>query len=86
MNPYQGDAMFNPLKNSAVQISFVNTKKPNTDTPAPETQTQDTAEIVQIATDAAVKVIGAIGVAFAANQVLKSVLDVAVFAAKAKLK
>lgn len=78
--------MLNPFKHGAVQISFVSTKQtPNDNTPAPEIVAVDTEQIVKTVTDSAVKIIGAVGVAFAANQVLKSVLDVAVHVAKAKL-
>lgn len=77
--------MLNPLKHGALQIKLVSTKPTKNETPAPEPTPVDTAEIAKIATDAAVKIIGAIGIAFAANRILTSVCEVAVHVAKAKL-
>lgn len=77
--------MLNPLKHGALQIKLVSTKTPKSDAATPESTPVDTEEIAKIATDAAVKIIGAIGIAFAANRILTSVCEVAVHVAKAKL-
>lgn len=74
------------LKNAAVQIKMVNTKKQDADPQVAEESTLDPQEIAQIATEFAVKAIGAVGVAIAANRVLTTICDIAVITAKAKLK
>ena len=75
------------FKNRAVQVKLVNTKN------AAESGTEDTpiepvdyGAIAKIATDYAVKTIGAIGAVIAANKVLSTACDIAVIAAKAKIK
>jgi hypothetical protein len=75
------------FKNKAVQVSLVNTKK------AAESSTDQTPvepvnyeKIAQIATEYTVKTIGAIGAVIAANKVLTAACDIAVIAAKAKIK
>lgn len=74
------------LKNAAVQIKMVNTKKQDADPQVAEESTLDPQEIAQIATEFAVKTIGAVGVAIAANRVLSTICDIAKIAAKAKFK
>jgi hypothetical protein len=74
------------LKNAAVQIKMVNTKKQNDDPQVAEEPTLDPQEIAQIATEFAVKFVGAVGVTIAANRVLTTICDIAVIAAKAKIK
>jgi hypothetical protein len=83
--PLKEIAMFG-LKNAAVQIKVVNTKKQDADTNVAEESTLDPEQIAQIATEFAVKTIGAVGVAIAANRVLTTLCDVVVIAAKAKFK
>jgi hypothetical protein len=75
------------FKNKAVQIQMVNTKK-NAESVIENTpdKTVDPAEIAQIATEFTVKTVGAIGIAIAANKVLATICDIAVIAAKAKIK
>jgi hypothetical protein len=46
----------------------------------------DPAEIAQIATEYTVKTIGAIGAVVAANRILKTICEIAVVTAKAKIK
>jgi 1,4-dihydroxy-2-naphthoyl-CoA synthase len=46
----------------------------------------DPVQIAQITTEAAIKIIAVAGVAVAANRVLKTVCEVAVVVAKAKIK
>jgi hypothetical protein len=78
--------MFN-LKNRAVQIQLVKTDTATNADPIPAPDNiLDPAQITQIATDVAVKVVGAIGVAFAANRLLGAACDIAVAVTKAKLK
>lgn len=55
------------------------------DVPTPEANTSSPEEITQIATDAAVKVIGAVGVVAVGYKVISTVCDIAIIAAKAKL-
>jgi len=74
------------LRNAAVQIKMVNTKKQDADPQVAEEPTLDPQEIAQIATEYTVKLVGAVGVAIAANRVLSTICDIAVIAAKAKLK
>lgn len=74
--------MFN---NRSMQVKFVKDAKT---TGAEETvvKTVDAAEIAKIATDYTVKTIGTIGAVIAANKVLNTICEVAVIAAKAKIK
>jgi hypothetical protein len=75
------------FNNRAIQVTFPKTEKTtNPTTPVPEIPTVDPEQIAQIATEFAVKTIGAIGVAIAANRVLGTICEIAVVAAKAKLK
>jgi hypothetical protein len=73
------------FKNRSIQMKFVK----DADTNGAETtvvNTVDPAEIAKIATDYTVKTIGAIGAVVAANKVLSTICEVAVIAAKAKIK
>lgn len=54
------------------------------DVPTPEANTPNAAEITQIATDAAVKVVGAVGVVAVGYRIISTVCDIAIIAAKAK--
>lgn len=74
------------LKNTAVQIKMVNTKKQDADPQVAEESSTDPKEIAEIATDFALKTIGAVGVVIAANRVLTTICDITIIAAKAKLK
>lgn len=74
------------FKNHAFQVKVVNTKKQENETPAVDTTMVDPEQIAQIATEYTVKAIGAIGIAIAANRVLSTICEIAVVAAKAKLK
>lgn len=73
------------FKNRALQVKMVNTKN-ETDAPSVEVQTVDPEQIAKIATDYTLKTIGAIGAVIAANKVLNTICEVAVVAAKAKIK
>lgn len=70
------------FKKDAVQIKFVNTKTQDVDPQVAEEPSVTPQEVADIA----VKTIGAIGVAIAANRVLTTICDVALIAAKAKFK
>lgn len=74
------------FKNKAVQVTLVNTKKQEEESPAVEVMTASPEEIAKIATDFAVKTIGAIGIVFAANRVLTTACEIAVVITRAKLK
>jgi hypothetical protein len=59
----------------------------DTDTPDnTEVMIVDPQQIAQIATDYTIKTIGAIGVVIAANRVLKTICDIAIVTAQAKIK
>lgn len=75
------------FKNRAVQVSLVNTKKAveNGIEEAPVTEV-DPEQIAKIATEYTIKTIGAIGAVIAANRVLSTICEIAVVAAKAKIK
>lgn len=77
--------MFN-LKNKAVQIKMVNTQNDETVTETTPIKTVEPAEIAQIATDYTIRTIGAIGAVIAGHKVLTTICDIAVIAAKAKIK
>jgi hypothetical protein len=83
--PTEGEAMFN-LKNKAVQIKMVTTTPDETVAETTTVKTVDPAEIAQIATDYTLKTIGAIGAVIAGHKVLTTICDIAVIAAKAKIK
>lgn len=73
------------FKNRAVQVKLVNTK--NEESPATTViETVDPEKIAQIATEFTIKTIGAVGAVIAANKVMSTICEIAVVAAKAKLK
>lgn len=74
------------FKNKAVQVTLVNTNTHEAEASAVEVLTASPEEIAKIATDFAVKTIGAIGLVFAANRVLSTACEIAVVVTKAKLK
>lgn len=73
------------FKNRHMQVKFVkdgdNTFEDDTDL-----KTVDPAEIAQIAVESTIKIATVIGGVVAANRVLKTICEVAVIAAKAKIK
>lgn len=75
------------FKNKAVQIQMVDAKK-NAESVIEDTpvHTVDPAEIAQIAADYTIQTVVAVGAVIAANKVLTTICDIAVLAAKAKLK
>lgn len=73
------------FKNRELRVRLANTKDETND-PTVEVKTVDPEQIAKIATDYTVKTIGAIGAVIAANKVLSTVCEIAVVAAKAKLK
>lgn len=74
----------NPFKNKAVQVTLVN--KPEAAEPTTEVISTNPEEIAQIATEFAVKTIGAVGAVIAGHKILSTICDIAVIAAKAKFK
>lgn len=76
----------NPFKNRAVQITMVKTAEPSTTAPTADTSSMDPEQIAQIATEFTVKTIGAIGAVIAGHKVLSTICEIAVVAAKAKIK
>lgn len=73
------------FKNRALQMTLVNIDK-NAPAPAADIVAVDPELIAKIATEFATKTITTIGIAFAANRVLKTVCEIAVVAAKTQLK
>lgn len=75
------------FKNHAFQVKMVNTKKDveNGADPAP-VKIVDPAQIAEITTEYTIKTIGAIGAVIAVNKVLSTICEIAVVAAKAKIK
>jgi len=72
------------FKNRHMQVKFVkDVEVPSDDV---ETVSVDPAEIAQIAVESAIKVATVVGGVIAANRVLKTICEVAVIAAKAKIK
>jgi hypothetical protein len=69
------------MKNKVVTIGI---EQKNLDTPSIEATPTDPQEIAQIATDAAVKVVGAVGVVAVGYKIVSTVCDIAKIAAKAK--
>lgn len=69
------------MKDKVVTIGI---EQKNLDTPPIEAPTTDPQEIAQIATDAAVKVIGAAGVVAVGYKLVSTVCEIAKIAAKAK--
>lgn len=72
------------FKNRSMQVKFVKDVDANPEDL--EVKTVDPAEIAQIATEFAIKTATVIGGVVAANRVLKTICEVAVIAAKAKIK
>lgn len=75
----------NIFKNRAIQVSLVKKEESN-NTPTPEVETVSPQEIAEIATDFAIKTIGAIGAVVAANRILNATCEIAVVIAKSKFK
>lgn len=69
------------MKNKVVTIGI---EQKNLDIPTIEAPTTDPQEIAQIATDAAVKVVGAVGVVAVGYKLVSTVCEIAKIAAKAK--
>lgn len=74
------------LKNKAFQIQMVDPKTDEPNGPTTNVFNIDPEETAKVATDFVVKTVGVIGAVIAANKVLTTICDVAVIAAKAKLK
>ena len=72
------------FKNRSIQMKFVKDADITPDTT--EISVVDPQQIAEIATDYTLKTIGAIGVVIAGNRVLKTICEIAVVAAKAKIK
>lgn len=72
------------FKNRAVQVKFV--KDADNGAGTTEVKVVDPEQIAKIATEYTIKTIGAIGAVIAANRVLNTICEVAVVAAKAKIK
>lgn len=71
------------FKNRSIQMKFV---KDNDAPEGTDVTTINPEQIAQIATEYTVKTIGAIGVVVAANRVLKTICEIAIVTAKAKIK
>ena len=72
------------FKNRAIQMKFVKDADNGADTT--EVKTVDPEQIAKIATDYTIKTIGTVGAVIAANKVLNTICEIAVVAAKAKIK
>ena len=72
------------LKNRSIQMKIVKDAENDTDTP--EVLVVDPEQIAKIATEYTIKTITVVGAAIAANRVLKTICEIAVVAAQAKLK
>jgi len=72
------------FKNRSIQMKFVKDVDNNIDDM--ETRTVDPTEIAQIAVESTIKIATVVGGVVAANRVLKTICEVAVIAAKAKIK
>jgi hypothetical protein len=72
------------FKNRSIQMKFV--KDADNVAEAPEVTTVDPEQIAKIAKDYTVMTVGAIGAAIAANKIVNTICEIAVIAAKAKLK
>jgi hypothetical protein len=72
------------LKNRHMQVKFVRDDSPFSD--GVDVTTVEPTEIAQIATDYTIKTIGAIGAVVAANRILKTICDVVIITAQAKIK
>lgn len=71
------------FKNRSMQVKFVKDADTADQT---EVKVVDPKEIAEIATEFTLKTIGAIGAVVAANKILNAACEIAVVAAKAKLK
>jgi hypothetical protein len=72
------------FKNRTIQVKFPKDKDlVNEDV---DTNVVDPTEIAQIITEAAIKTVTVVGGVVAANRVLKTICEVVVIAAKAKIK
>ena len=74
------------FKKHAIQVSVVKAKPAESDAESTPTIAVDPSEIAQIATEYTLKTVGAIGAVIAANRLLTAICDIAVLAAKAKIK
>lgn len=72
------------FKNRSVQVKFVKDKHINLEDI--EYNLVEPAEIAQIIADTTIKTVTVVGGVIAANRVLKTICEVAVVAAKAKIK
>lgn len=72
------------FKNRSIQMKIV--KDAVNDATPTEINIVDLEQIAKIATDYTLKTIGAVGVVIAGNRVLKTICEIAVVAAKAKIK
>ncbi len=72
------------FKNRSVQVKFVKDK--HIDPEDIEYNLVEPAEIAQIIADTTIKTVTVVGGVIAANRVLKTICEVAVVAAKAKIK
>lgn len=72
------------FKNRSVQVKLV--KDADNSTAPTEIKVVDPREIAEIATEYTMKTIGTIGAVIAANKLMNTICEVAVIAAKAKIK
>ena len=72
------------FKNRSIQMKFVKDK--HIDPDDVELNLVEPAEIAQIIADTTIKTVTVVGGVIAANRVLKTICEVAVIAAKAKIK
>lgn len=72
------------FKNRTLQMKIVKDAEPGAE--QTEVKIVDPKEIAEIATEYTLKTIGAVGAVIAANKILNTICEVAVIAAKAKLK
>lgn len=73
------------FKNRAMQVKFVKTDEPQNN-PNDTVVAVDPEQIAKIATEFTVKTIGAVGAVIAGHKVLSTICEIAVVAAKARLK
>lgn len=72
------------FKNRSIQMKIVKDAENGAETP--EIKIVDPTEIAEISTEFALKTIGAIGAVIAANKIINTVCEIAIVAAKAKIK
>lgn len=72
------------FKNRSIQMKIVKDAEPGAETP--EITVVDPEQIGKIAKDYTMLTVGAIGAAVAANKIVNTICEIAVLAAKAKLK